>query len=276
MAEFFTGKVLAAFVSLTAMEVVLGIDNIVFLSILAAKLPADQQPKARYIGLALALVARLALLFSIAWVMRLEEPLIQVTDLKLSGKSLILLGGGLFLVWKATTEIYEKLEVDHEEKTAAAGRASFGWVIGQIILLDIVFSLDSVITGVGMVQNLSGKMSVNMAVIVVAMVIAVGVMLLSARSISGFIHRHPSMKILALSFLLLIGVMLVVEGLGQKVNKGYIYFAMAFSLLVELLNMRFRRKKQKPVQLHERFENEPRPKSDSRFSIGDQGRAGGV
>jgi predicted tellurium resistance membrane protein TerC len=255
MAEFFTTDVIAAFLSLTAMEIVLGIDNIVFLSILASKLPAEKQPKARYIGLALALLARLALLFSIAWVMRLENPLITIRSMNLTGRHLILLGGGLFLVWKATTEIYEKLEVDHEEKAAQSARVSFGWVIGQIILLDIVFSLDSVITGVGMVQGLTDNFNVNMAVIVTAMVIAVGVMLLSAKSISDFIHRHPSMKILALSFLLLIGVMLVAEGLGQPVSKGYIYSAMAFSLLVELLNMRFR-KKQKPVELHHRFEND--------------------
>jgi predicted tellurium resistance membrane protein TerC len=174
---------------------------------------------------------------------------------EITGKSLILIGGGLFLVWKATHEIYDKLEVQHEEEASPGGRASFGWVIGQIILLDIVFSLDSVITGVGMVQNLSGKPSINMAVIVVAMVVAVGVMLFSAGAISGFINRHPSMKILALSFLLLIGVMLVVEGLGEPVKKGYIYFAMAFSLLVELLNMRFR-KKQKPLSLHTKYEGQ--------------------
>ena len=252
MEEYFTGPVLMAFASLTLMEIVLGIDNIVFLSILAAKLPPEKQAKARFIGLTLALVSRLLLLFGIAWVMQLKETLVTILDIDLSGKSFILLGGGLFLVWKATSEIYEKLEVDHEEKAAKQSKASFGWVIGQIILLDVVFSLDSVITGVGMVQNLSGVFAVNMAVIVVAMLIAVGVMLVSAGSISGFIHRHPSMKILALSFLLLIGVMLVVEGLGNKMNKGYIYFAMAFSLLVELLNMRFR-KKHTPLQLHSKL-----------------------
>jgi predicted tellurium resistance membrane protein TerC len=251
MAEFFTGPILIALVTLTAMEIVLGIDNIVFLSILAGKLPQEQQARARNVGLALALLSRLALLFSIAWVMKLTTSWGQILGVDITGKSLILIGGGLFLVWKATHEIYEKLEVQHEGKSGAAGRVSFGWVIGQIILLDVVFSLDSVITGVGMVQNLSGNPTVNIAVIVVAMVVAVGVMLFSAGGISGFINRHPSMKILALSFLLLIGTMLVVEGLGQHVSKGYIYFAMAFSLIVEILNMRFR-KKQKPVVLHEK------------------------
>jgi predicted tellurium resistance membrane protein TerC len=235
------------------MEIVLGIDNIVFLSILADKLPAEKQTKARTIGLALALISRLALLFSIAWVMQLKKTLVTLWGVDLTGKSLILLFGGAFLVWKSTTEIYEKLEVDHAERADATRRASFAWVIGQVILLDIVFSLDSVITGVGMVQDLSEKFWINMAVIVIAMVVAVLVMLLSAKSIGGFINRHPSMKILALSFLLLIGVMLAVEGLGQHVPKGYIYFAMAFSLLVELLNMRFR-KKQAPLKLHRRFE----------------------
>ncbi len=252
MAEFFTGPILIALVTLTAMEIVLGIDNIVFLSILAGKLPAEKQARARTVGLSLALISRLALLFSIAWVMQLTTKF-KILGLHTSGKGLILIGGGLFLVWKATHEIYEKLEVQHEEKGPSAGRASFGWVIGQIILLDIVFSLDSVITGVGMVQNLSERYWINIAVIVVAMIVAVGVMLFSAGGISSFINRHPSMKILALSFLLLIGTMLVVEGLGQDVSKGYIYFAMAFSLLVELLNMRFR-KKQRPVELHARFE----------------------
>ena len=253
MAEFFTPPILIALATLTVMEIVLGIDNIVFLSILAGKLPPEKQARARSVGLSLALLTRLGLLFSIAAVMKLTTPWFKVLGAEISGKSLILIVGGLFLVWKATHEIYDKLEIDHQEKASAAGRASFGWVIGQIILLDIVFSLDSVITGVGMVSDLSKRHVLNMAVIVVAMVIAVGVMLVSAGGISGFINRHPSMKILALSFLLLIGVMLVAEGFSQHVPKGYIYFSMAFSLLVELLNMRFR-KKQRPVELHSRFE----------------------
>jgi predicted tellurium resistance membrane protein TerC len=253
MAEFFAPPILIALATLTLMEIILGIDNIVFLSILAGKLPPEKQAKARSIGLTLALLSRLALLFSIAAVMQLTKPWFTILEAPISGKSLILIAGGLFLVWKATHEIYDKLEVHHDEKTAATGRASFGSVIGQIILLDIVFSLDSVITGVGMVSDLSKNHTINMAVIVVAMVIAVGVMLVSAGGISGFINRHPSMKILALSFLLLIGVMLVAEGFGKHVPKGYIYFSMAFSLLVELLNMRFR-KRQQPVELHGKFE----------------------
>jgi predicted tellurium resistance membrane protein TerC len=211
MAEFFAPPILIALATLTLMEIILGIDNIVFLSILAGKLPPEKQAKARSIGLTLALLSRLALLFSIAAVMQLTKPWFTILEAPISGKSLILIAGGLFLVWKATHEIYDKLEVHHDEKTAATGRASFGSVIGQIILLDIVFSLDSVITGVGMVSDLSKNHTINMAVIVVAMVIAVGVMLVSAGGISGFINRHPSMKILALSFLLLIGVMLVAE-----------------------------------------------------------------
>ena len=256
MAEFFTPPILLALATLTLMEIVLGIDNIVFLSILAGKLPPEQQARARTIGLALALLSRLALLFSISWVMQLKEVLGTVLGIDISGKSIILILGGLFLVWKSTHEIYEKLEVDMEKKAGSAGTATFNGVIVQIILLDVVFSLDSVITGVGMVAELTNRHGINMSVIVIAMVVAVGVMLLSAGAISAFINRHPSMKILALSFLLLIGTMLVVEGLGQHVPKGYIYFAMAFSLVVELLNMRFR-KKHHPVKLHNAYEAGP-------------------
>ena len=234
--------------TLTLMEIVLGIDNIVFISILTAKLPPAQQPKARRIGLSLALVFRLGLLFAISWVMSLTEPMFNLFGKGFSGRDLILLGGGLFLVAKATHEIHDKLEVAHDDpKRVGSGRA-FGLILLQILALDIVFSLDSVITAVGMAQHVS--------VMVVAMVVAVGVMLIFAGRISDFVNRHPTMKILALSFLLLIGVMLVVEGMGQHVGKGYIYFAMAFSLGVELLNMRLRKKVQ-PVALHNRFESEP-------------------
>lgn len=250
MGEFFSAQVLIALVTLTAMEIVLGIDNIVFLSILSGKLPASQQPKARRIGLILALFMRLGLLFSISWVMSLGDDLFTVFKHAFSGRDLILLGGGLFLVAKSTHEIYDKLEVEHKDEVTPVGRGTFGLVVGQIVLLDIVFSLDSVITAVGMVQDL--------AVIVVAMVLSVLVMLAFAGSIGAFVNRHPSMKILALSFLLLIGVMLVAEGFGQHVNKGYIYFAMAFSLLVELLNMRLR-KRQRPLELHHKFEAEGGP-----------------
>ena len=236
--------------TLTAMEVVLGIDNIVFISILSGKLPPNQQPLARRLGLSLALFARLGLLFTLSWVMGLTEPLFSIGlfGKAFSGRDLILLGGGLFLVAKATHEIYDKLEVEHEEAQSVGGARAFGLILVQILALDIVFSLDSVITAVGMAQHV--------IVMVIAMVAAVGIMLASARSIGDFVNRHPSMKILALSFLLLIGVMLVAEGMGQHVGKGYIYFAMAFSLGVELLNMRLR-KKTKPVELHHRFESEP-------------------
>ncbi|MSP17465.1 MAG: TerC family protein [Myxococcales bacterium] len=234
--------------TLTAMEIVLGIDNVVFISILTGKLPPAQQPAARRIGISLALILRLGLLFAISWVMGLTEPLFTLLGKTISWRDLILLGGGLFLVAKATQEIHDKLEVVHEERKGAGGTAAFGVILVQILALDIVFSLDSVITAVGMAQHVF--------VMVIAMVVAVGVMLVFAGRIGDFVNRHPSMKILALSFLLLIGVMLMAEGLGQHVGKGYIYFAMAFSLSIELLNMRFR-KKSAPVALHHRFESEP-------------------
>src|SRR5262245_27483449 len=228
------------------MEIVLGIDNIVFISILTAKLPPHQQPKARRLGLSLALIFRLGLLYALSWVMGLTEPLFSVFGKEFSGRHRILLGGGLFVMAKATHEIHDKLEVEHEEPKNVGGARVFGLILVQILALDIVFSLDSVITAVGMAQHI--------AVMVVAMVIAVGIMLAFAGAIGDFVNRHPSMKILALSFLVLIGVMLVAEGMGQHVGKGYIYFAMAFSLGVELLNMRFR-KKAKPVALRSRFES---------------------
>jgi predicted tellurium resistance membrane protein TerC len=227
--------------TLTAMEVVLGIDNVIFISILAGKLPVSQQGKARQIGLAVALVCRLGLLFAISWVMGLTAPLFDVFGKSFSGRDLILLFGGLFLIAKATHEVYDKLEAD-EEVAGGRAKASFWMALAQIALLDMVFSLDSVITAVGMAQHLS--------IMVVAMVIAVAVMLVFAGSVSDFVNRHPSMKLLALAFLILIGVMLVAEGMGQHISKGYIYFAMAFSFLIELLNMRLR-KVHKPVALHQ-------------------------
>ena len=233
--------------TLTAMEIVLGIDNIVFISILVAKLPQAQQGKARRLGLSLALILRLGLLFAITWVMGLTAPLFSVLGKAFSGRDLILLAGGLFLVAKATHEIYEKLEVAHEEPTPASAARAFSMILIQIMALDIVFSLDSVITAVGMARHVP--------VMVIAMVVAVGIMLVFAGRIGDFVNRHPSMKILALSFLLLIGVMLIADSMGQHIGKGYIYFAMAFSLGVELLNMRMR-KKQEPVTLHHRFERE--------------------
>jgi predicted tellurium resistance membrane protein TerC len=235
-------------ITLTAMEIVLGIDNVIFISILVDKLPAGQQSKGRKLGLALALILRLALLFAITWVMGLNSPLFSVFGKGFTGRDLILLGGGLFLIVKATREIHENLEVVHEAHKAPSGRAAFGIVLVQILALDIVFSLDSVITAVGMAQHIS--------VMVAAMVIAVGVMLAFSGGIAAFVNRHPSMKMLALSFLLLIGVVLVADGMGQHVGKGYIYFAMAFSFGVELLNMRVR-PKVAPVHLHNRFDREP-------------------
>jgi len=233
-----------ALVTLTALEIVLGIDNLVFISILAAKLPKDQQERASRIGLSLAMFTRIGLLLSIAWITRLTTPLFEVFGLGISGRDIILLIGGLFLIGKSTVEIHDKLEGE-EEHAQAAGKASFRSVITQILILDLVFSLDSVITAVGMVDVV--------AVMVVAIVIAVGVMLLSVDVISGFVSGHPTVKMLALSFLLLIGFSLVVEGLHQPIPKGYIYFAMGFSVMVEFLNLRLRPKADEPVQLHQAY-----------------------
>jgi predicted tellurium resistance membrane protein TerC len=241
MNQLWTPEALLSLLTLSLMEIVLGIDNIVFISILVAKLPAEKQTIARRLGLSLALIIRLGLLGTIKWIMGLTAVLFTVLGRDVTGQKLILLGGGLFLVAKSTHEIYEKLEGEEAHGQAAGGTAGFGTTLAQILLLDIVFSLDSVITAVGMAQQF--------AIMAAAMVIAVGVMLAFAGAVGDFVNRHPSMKILALSFLLLIGVMLVAEGVGQHISKGYIYFAMAFSLLVEVLNMRLR-KKRDPVQLH--------------------------
>jgi predicted tellurium resistance membrane protein TerC len=228
--------------SLTLLEIVLGIDNIVFISILAGRLPEKDQARARTIGLALAMVGRIALLLSLTWVMGLTENLFTVLGRNISGRDLILIGGGLFLIYKSTSEIHHKLEGDDEEHAPKKGTVSFRKVLLQILILDVVFSLDSVITAVGMAQDI--------AVMIIAVVLAVAVMMLTAGRISAFIEKHPTLKMLALSFLLLIGVNLVAEGLGQHIPKGYIYFAMAFSVLVEALNLRVRTKK-KPVNLRE-------------------------
>jgi predicted tellurium resistance membrane protein TerC len=234
---------LVALVTLSAMEIVLGIDNVVFMAILSGALPAARQATARRIGLVLALVIRIGLLFAISWMMGLTRPLFSVVGHPVSGRDLILLGGGLFLIFKATWEIYDKLEAEHAADAARRARASFAFVITQILLIDIVFSLDSVITAVGMAEHVS--------IMVIAMIIAMLVMLVSAGAVSDFVERHPSVKMLALAFLLLIGVMLVADGMGRHVPKGYIYFAMAFSLFVELLNMRYR-KSRRPVALRTR------------------------
>lgn len=229
------------FLTLTVLEIVLGIDNIVFISILAGKLPESQQARARTIGLALAMITRILLLLSLAWIMRLTAPLFEVFGHEISGRDLILITGGLFLVGKSTREIHHKLE--GEDRTEVGGYPSFRSVIIQILLLDIVFSLDSVITAVGMVDEV--------AVMIAAVIVAVGVMLISAGTIGRFVERHPTVKMLALSFLLLIGFTLIAEGFGQHISKGYIYFAMGFSVFVEMLNLRFQRSVQPPVQLNE-------------------------
>jgi predicted tellurium resistance membrane protein TerC len=235
-----------AFATLTALEIVLGIDNIVFISILAEKLPAHQRKKARQIGLALALITRIALLASLAWIVRLTADLftLPVVNVGVSGRDLVLLLGGLFLLAKSVHEIHGSLEGEHD-RGAKRAYASFGAVIVQILLLDIVFSLDSVITAVGMVDVLP--------VMIAAVIVAVIVMLFASGPISAFVSKHPTVKMLALSFLILIGVMLVAEGFGTHIPKGYIYFAMAFSLGVEMLNLRLRKTTQ-PVALRTPYE----------------------
>jgi predicted tellurium resistance membrane protein TerC len=250
MQDLLSGAALASLLTLTLMEIVLGIDNIVFISILTSKLPPEQEKKARNLGLFLALILRLGLLFCIQWIMGLEKTLfvIPLLDAPMSGKTLILLGGGLFLIAKATHEMYHKLEGAHGDHEARGKAASFGFIIAQILALDLVFSLDSVITAVGMAKHIP--------IMAVAMVLAVIVMLAFAGPVAGFVNRHPSMKILALSFLLLIGVMLTAEAFHKEIPKGYIYSSMAFSLLVELLNMRFR-KRQQPIHLHAHLEEAP-------------------
>ena len=245
-----------ALVTLTALEVVLGIDNIIFISILAGKLPVEQQLRARRLGLGAALITRILLLFSLAWIVRLTAPLFTVLGQSFSGRDLILILGGLFLLAKATHEIHERLEGE-EGHAGSVSTASFTSVIVQIMLLDIVFSLDSVITAVGMVDEL--------AVMVVAVIIAVGIMLVAAETISHFVNRHPTVKMLALSFLLLVGVALVAEGFHHHIPKGYIYFAMAFSVFVEMLNLAARRKKrpEEPVHLRPTYVKEELPVSPS-------------
>lgn len=227
------------FLTLCALELVLGIDNVIFISILSSRLPKDQQQKARTVGLALAVITRVLLLLSLSWVIGLTAPIITVFNEEISGRDLILLIGGLFLIAKSTHEIHQKLEA-HEEMSATKVAASFASVIVQILLLDVVFSLDSVITAVGMVSELS--------IMIAAVLVSTAIMVFTAGPISNFVDRHPTIKILALSFLLLIGVTLIAEGFDQHISKGYIYFAMAFSLFVEVLNIRLR-KKSDPVHL---------------------------
>jgi predicted tellurium resistance membrane protein TerC len=239
---FLTADGLIALATLTALEVILGVDNVIFISILASKLPEAQQARARRVGLLAAMGMRVLLLFSLAWIIRLTAPLFTIAGEEISGRDLILLGGGLFLLAKATLEIHERLEGE-EGHGSAKVVASFGAVICQIMLLDIVFSLDSVITAVGMADDLS--------IMIAAVVIAVGVMMLSAGTISEFVSRHPTVKVLALSFLLLIGLSLIGEGFDMHIPKGYIYFAMGFSVFVEMINLRVR--KGTPVKLHQPY-----------------------
>ncbi len=240
-----------ALLTLTVLEIVLGVDNVIFISILAGKLPQEQQAKARKLGLGLAMFIRLGLLASIAWIARLTNPLFTVLGQEISGRDLILLGGGMFLLAKATHEIHNRLEGDEGEGNARAV-ASFAGVITQILVLDIVFSLDSVITAVGMADEL--------VIMMAAVIIAVGVMFVAAGPLSAFVDKHPTVKMLALSFLLLIGMSLIAEGLDQHIPKGYVYFAMGFSVLVEMLNLRMKRK-QPAVHLRKEYVEEPRPKA---------------
>jgi predicted tellurium resistance membrane protein TerC len=243
MDAFFTSSSLLALVTLTFLEIVLGVDNVIFISILSSKLPGSQQGPARRMGLLAAMGMRILLLLSVVWIIRLKAPLVYILGHPISGRDLILIGGGLFLLAKATIEIHECLEGE-EGHSSARVPPSFAAVIIQIAVLDIVFSLDSVITAVGMADEIT--------IMVTAVILAVGVMMLSARPISSFVNRHPTVKILALSFLLLIGVSLIGDGLGMHIPKAYIYFAMGFSVFVEVINLRVRRLAV-PVHLHEPY-----------------------
>jgi predicted tellurium resistance membrane protein TerC len=245
MADLLTAEALLALVTLTALEIVLGIDNIIFISILAGKLPVQQQARARTIGLGLAMGTRVLLLISLAWIMRLTAPLFEVLGQEISGRDLILGIGGLFLIWKSVREIHERLEGPAGSAHKAPESVTFREVLVQIALLDIVFSLDSVITAVGMANQIS--------IMIIAVVLAVAFMMFAAGPVSDFVDRHPTIKMLALSFLLLIGVTLIAESLDQHIPKGYIYFAMAFSVMVEMLNLRIRRASE-PIHLRPGYE----------------------
>jgi len=230
-----------ALFTLTALEIVLGVDNVIFISILVGRLPEHQRQRARTLGLAFAMLTRIGLLLSLAWVMTLTEPLFFLFGKEISGRDVILIGGGLFLLWKSVHEIHNSLEGEADEHEAAAVRAGFGAVILQIAIIDIVFSLDSVITAVGMVEQVQ--------IMVIAIVAAVAVMMFAAQPIGEFVDRHPTVKMLALSFLILVGMALIAEGWGYPIPKGYIYFAMAFSVAVEMLNIRVRARRQDAVRL---------------------------
>jgi predicted tellurium resistance membrane protein TerC len=238
---------LIALLTLTVLEIVLGVDNIIFISILSGKLPKEKQNKARLTGLSLAMITRILLLLSLTWLMKLTAPLFAVSNYEISGKDLILIIGGLFLLAKSTFEIHDKLEGEVEH-TRVIKKVSFVSVIVQILLLDIVFSLDSVITAIGMANEV--------LIMIIAVIVAVIFMMFFSKMISDFVNDHPTIKMLALSFLILIGVSLIAEGLDQHIPKGYIYFAMAFSVFVEMLNMKMRKTKTKPVQLHQNFDTD--------------------
>jgi len=241
-------QVWIAFMTLTALELVLGIDNIIFISILVDRLPPKSREKARRLGLFLAMFMRIALLLMLSWIVGLTAPLVSLFEQSITGRDLILIGGGLFLIWKSTHEIHQLLEGEEGEASRAVP-ATFSAIILQIIVIDIVFSLDSIITAVGMVDQV--------AVMIAAVVVSVGLMMLFAAGIGRFVSDHPTVKMLALSFLMVVGVALVAEGFGHKVPKGYIYFAMAFSVVVEMLNIRMRKKRVAPVHLREAYSREP-------------------
>jgi predicted tellurium resistance membrane protein TerC len=241
MAWFSDPQAWIALITLTAIEIVLGIDNIIFITILVSRLPHRERGKARVLGLGLAMVTRILLLLSLTWVMRLTTPFLSILDRGVSGRDLILIGGGLFLLWKSTIEIHRSLEGEEEAKTTQA-LVSFMGILTQIAVLDIIFSLDSVITAVGLANDV--------AVMILAIVVAVVVMMFSSRGIGEFVDRHPTIKMLALSFLVLIGVTLIAEGFGLHIPKGYVYFAMSFSVAVEMLNMNIRKRRVMPVRLH--------------------------
>ncbi|MCA9426970.1 MAG: TerC family protein [Candidatus Omnitrophica bacterium] len=242
MEHLLTAESLLALLTLTGLEIVLGIDNIVFIAILCGKLPISQQAKARQLGLFLAMFMRIGLLLAIGWVMGLTQTLFEVIEHEVTGRDLILLMGGLFLIAKATYEIHHKLEGEEHADVTKTASVSFSGTLIQIVLLDIVFSLDSVITAVGMAQHIE--------IMIAAVVVAVGIMMAFAGAVSRFVEKHPTFKMLALSFLLLIGVVLVADGIGKHIEKGYIYFAMGFSLFVEILNLKMKKTKTEPVKLH--------------------------
>lgn len=256
MLEIFTDpQLIVAFFTLTMLELVLGIDNIIFISILVDKLSPERRNFARRLGLFLAMFMRIGLLAMLAWLAGLTAPLFTVFGAGFSGRDLILIGGGLFLVWKSTGEIHQLLEGEEGEASSAV-KATFTAVILQIIVIDLVFSLDSIITAIGMVNHLP--------VMIAAVVASVGLMMVAAAPIGEFVSRHPTVKMLALSFLMVVGVVLIADGFGHHVPKGYIYFAMAFSVVVEMLNIRLRKQADKPVDLHEAYVPETRPAADKR------------